>query len=127
MGTDVEQIKFGKIELSEPRYKLRIAIYYGTDPQQRMSNYAVNMSAGGVFIETAKPLASDTPLFVEFMLPIKGIHITCKARVAWVNTPGAKVKPSLPPGMGLQFIDLSLEDVHHIRLFLNEYDFKPIW
>ena len=92
-----------------------------------MSNYSVNMSTGGLFIETVTPLTVDTPLLVEFMLPVKNKFITCKARVAWVNAPGALIKPSLPPGMGIQFIDLSLENIQTIRKFLNEHDPKPIW
>ncbi len=92
-----------------------------------MTDYSVNMSTGGVFIEAVKILPVDAPLIVEFTLPINSKIITCKARVAWVNEPAAPVKPALPPGMGLQFLDLSPENIHAIRNFLKKFDLEPAW
>jgi Tfp pilus assembly protein PilZ len=80
-----------------------------------------------MFIETYKLLPADTPLAIEFLLPANNNTIACKARVAWVNGATAPVKPSLPPGMGIQFLDLSLKQVRTIRQFVDTYDIKPIW
>lgn len=113
--------------MQEFRHKMRLAIFYGKDKQQLMSNYSVDMSSGGMFIETLNPLPANTPLVVEFMLPIKSKFIVSKARVAWVNSPGALAKPSLPPGMGIELIGLSPEDAQFVRKYLNEYELKPIW
>lgn len=120
-------MELNSLEQAEPRYELRIAIYYGTDQQKLMSEYAVNISTGGIFIETATPLPVNTSLFVEFMLPVTGTLVTCKARVAWINAPGAKIKSSLPPGMGMQFLDLSLDNMHIIRGFINDHALRPVW
>jgi uncharacterized protein (TIGR02266 family) len=111
----------------ETRSAIRLAIFNGAEQQQLMNNYSVNLNTGGVYIETIKVQPVDTPLTVEFMLPNSNRPITCKARVAWVNEPGGLKKLSLPPGMGLQFVDLSLEDIQLIRNFLKDYDVKPIW
>ncbi len=112
----------------EPRYRVRLAIFYGSDQQQLMTNYSVNMNTGGIFVETIKILAVDTPLVVEFMLPSKkGKLITCNARVAWTNEPGDRKSPHLPPGMGLQFLDLSLENLRDIRDFLEIGEISPTW
>jgi uncharacterized protein (TIGR02266 family) len=92
-----------------------------------MSNYSVNMSTGGVFIETVNILPVDTSLVVKFKLPDNDAIITCKARVAWINETGLLRKFSLPPGMGLQFLDLSLNDMHAIRDYLNKGEIQPTW
>jgi uncharacterized protein (TIGR02266 family) len=115
-------------EKIEPRYRVRLAIYYGSEQQELMANYSVNMNSGGIFIETNRILPVDTPLMVEFMLPgKKGKLIACKARVAWTNEPGDRKSPHLPAGMGLQFLGLSLDDIHAIRDFLEIGELSPTW
>jgi uncharacterized protein (TIGR02266 family) len=113
--------------MPEDRKKIRLAIYNGPDQQQLMTNYSVNMSSGGLFIETENIRSVDTPLVIKFKLPDTGRIITSKARVAWINEPGNLKKYSLPPGMGIQFIDLSLENLQAIRNFLRICEIKPVW
>lgn len=113
--------------MAHPRYKARFAVFFGTDKQKLMTDYTVNISTGGIFLETDKILPIDTPLIVEFMLPGKNTPITCNARVSWTNGPVDMKKALLPPGMGLQFLDLSLEHLHVIRDFLNKGELIPTW
>lgn len=124
MSRTTEQIE----QRSEPRHNARLAIYYFTNEQQNlMTNYSVNISSGGVFIETANILPVDTSLIVKFKLPDTDPVIMCNARVAWTNEPESLSKSNLPPGMGLQFLDLSLENLHIIREFLHKGDLNPTW
>jgi uncharacterized protein (TIGR02266 family) len=111
----------------EPRFKVRLAIYYGRDQQRRMTDYAVNLGTGGIFIETDNVLSVDTPVIAEFMLPLNDSPITCNSRVAWTNEPGDLKSSNLPPGMGLQFLDLSLENIRAIRDYINRRGLVPIW
>jgi uncharacterized protein (TIGR02266 family) len=111
----------------EPRQDIRLAIYYGVDQQELMTDYTVNVSTGGVFIEADNILPVDTSLEIKFKLPDNDIVISCNARVAWTNEPGQLKKDSLPPGMGIQFLDLSLDNLQAIRNFLKEGDLKPVW
>jgi len=113
--------------MPEPRRNIRLAIYSGTEEHKLMSNYTVNVSSGGVFIEADDILPVDTALEIKFKLPDNDNIITCNARVAWTNKPGQLRKDSLPPGMGIQFVDLSLDDLQAIRNFLKEGDLKPVW
>jgi uncharacterized protein (TIGR02266 family) len=113
--------------MPESRIKLRLAIYTGPNHKQLMTNYSVNMSSGGVFIETDTTLPVDTVLLVKFKLPDTDTIIACNARVAWINEAGRPTNYSLPPGIGLQFVDLSLEDMHAIRDYLYKGDFIPMW
>jgi len=111
----------------EPRYKARLAIYYGSERDNLLTDYSINMSTGGVFIETVKPMPVDTPLHVEFMLPVHDAPIYCKTKVAWTNEPGEIMSKELPIGMGLQFLDLTLEHIHSIRVFIDEGGLEPAW
>ena len=114
-------------EKTDPRFMARIAIFNSPDQTKIISNYTVNMSTGGMFIETDNFLPVDTSLTVKFKLPDHVAVITCTARVAWTNEPGNLRKFSFPPGMGLQFIDLSLNDMHAIRDYLNKGRLVPTW
>ena len=102
------------------RFNVRLAIRYGSELRKLVADYSVNMSTGGVFIETVENLPVGTPLFVEFVLPTRITPVTCKARVVWTNEPGNPLSASLPPGMGLQFFCLSLENIGALRDFLNK-------
>ena len=110
-----------------PRFMVRIAIFHGPYQNQILADYSVNVSTGGVFVESSRILPKDTDLTVKFKLPNADNIIVVKAIVAWVNDPASLKKPSLPPGMGLQFLDLSLDNLHAIRAFLIEGNFKPTW
>ncbi len=112
---------------TETRHIVRLAVYCGPDQKRLLTNYSVNMSTGGLYIESSSILPMDTVLHIEFMLPGLQKSISCQAKVAWTNEPGSLKKPSLPTGMGIQFLTLSLEDVHTIRDFLTHYELVPTW
>ncbi len=88
----------------DARFRVCLTISEGPDQNRKITNYVVNMSTGGMFVETSELLPVDTLLKVELMLPGTGTPITCKARVAWTNGPNSYKKQSLPYGMGLQFL-----------------------
>lgn len=88
----------------DSRFKVRLTIFNGPDENRPITNYVVNMSTGGMFIEASKIFPVDTLLSIEVMLPGKETPLKCKARVAWTNEPPSLKKQSLPYGMGLQFL-----------------------
>jgi len=108
------------------RHSVRIRVYYGTAPQQFLTDYAVNLSTGGLFLETDHLLEEGTPLTVQFHLPRGGEQVECKARVAWTNHPELPKKPNLPPGIGLQFHDLSLDNMNVIRDYIQQGALTPL-
>jgi uncharacterized protein (TIGR02266 family) len=115
------------IDFADPRVNVRFVVYYGEGQERAMSDYSVNMSFGGIFIESETVLPTDTTLFVEFKLPVNNREIRCKSRVAWTNEPANPKSSALPAGMGLQFADLSLEDIHVIRKYIDETGLTPTW
>jgi uncharacterized protein (TIGR02266 family) len=89
-----------------------------------VTEQSVNLSLGGVFVETKAVFPAGTSLFVEFTLPGKSAPISCKSKVAWVNDPAGLSSARLPSGMGLQFFSLSLEHMDELRVFLGSADIK---
>ena len=107
--------------------RLRVQYHHDAHPDRVLDNYSVNLSTGGVFIETEELLPINSPLDIEFILPESGGTIRCSGKVAWVNHPEAIKNPNLPLGMGLQFIDMSLDDMNAIRNFIKSQNLVPEW
>ena len=115
------------VRFSEPRENVRLEVFYSNKRQMVMSDYTINMSSGGIFLETEHVLPVDSPLFVEFTLPVDDKRIKCSSRVAWTNEPQNRKTWSLPAGMGLQFVDLSFDDMKVLRQYIQEAGLKPFW
>ena len=111
-----------------PRFiaHLRVQYQYGDDLKKTLTDYSVNLSTGGIFIETRDLLPVGSPLAIEFVLPENGT-IRCGGTIAWVNHPEAIKNQNLPVGMGLQFIGLSLDDMNAIRKYTKDQALLPSW
>lgn len=112
---------------SGKRLKAQLRVYYGPAPQQLLSEFSVDLSTGGLYVKTDFPLPVDESLTLRFSLPEQQRLVTCQARVAWVNSKENPRKRELPPGMGIQFVELSLEDMKSIRRFLEHNELEPSW
>lgn len=127
-GSEVEvSRRSDKIPRTRDRFGIRLAIFQGPYQKTIMLNYSVNLSTEGVFLETGNLLPVDALLTVKFKFPGSDAVISCLARVAWINEPGTPKKPALPPGMGLSFLDLTLNDLHALRNHLSKSDLIPTW
>lgn len=109
------------------RFMAHLRVQYGTELQELLTDYSVNLSTGGLFIETGKLLPVDSSLGIEFILPDNTATIRCKGRVAWINHPELIKNPNLPVGMGLQFVDISFDDMNAIRQFIKKDALLPFW
>ncbi len=115
-----------QVRYRQPRSRVRFAVFYGNDERELMTDYAVNMSSGGIFLESDRVLPVNTTLHVEFSLPVNNRRITCHSRVAW-NSGSGNAKTCRRSGMGLQFLDLPLEEMHVIRNYIAEVGLKAVW
>jgi len=109
------------------RLKAQIRVYYGPAPQKLLSEFSVDISTGGLYVQTDFPLPVNESLTLRLSLPDQKGMVSCNARVAWVNSKANPRKPDLPPGMGIQFVDISLEDMKSIRRFLEYNELEPSW
>ncbi len=88
------------------RKKTRLAVDYGFLAPAPFTFHSADLGDGGMFVEIRNFFPVGTILSLRFHLPDIRIPIETKARVAWVNSPFEPLKPALPPGMGLEFVDL---------------------
>jgi uncharacterized protein (TIGR02266 family) len=85
-----------------PRYAARFAVRFGTVDEFR-SEYATNISAGGLFIRTEQPPAMDAVVEIVLELP-GGEPIQGKALVVHRVTPDEARGRQVDPGIGVQFV-----------------------
>ncbi len=64
--------------------------------------YSVNLSKGGIFLETEEPLPIGSAIALELEVPTIGL-LKLAGKVAWLREPNPE---GLPQGMGVQFASL---------------------
>ncbi|HJV33929.1 TIGR02266 family protein [Geomonas sp.] len=115
-------------ERQEPRYVARLHVRYRQREQDLvLDDYSINLSTGGLFLETVRVLEVGTALKLSFQLPEREQMVVCHGRIAWLNHPDMIRVQSLPPGMGIQFLDLSMEGLEAIREFIKNGALLPYW
>jgi len=94
------------VDRAGPRIPVRMVLRCGPAPLDLRSGCALDLSAGGLFVETSKLLPVGTVIHIELPLPDLEQPPRVQGRVAWVNHPEWVKKPKLPAGMGIQFLPL---------------------
>jgi uncharacterized protein (TIGR02266 family) len=89
-----------------------IRVDYGT-VDELFSDFSTNISEGGIFIETTKHHLPGSPVRLEFSLPGATQPVRVSGRVIWVRKAGEAADG--PPGLGVQFEDLSRETKEQIN------------
>lgn len=83
-----------------------------------LSDWATNISRGGLFINTRKPLPVGTIVKLIIQLPGSGFPFDIAGRVArveeWDN------RSNMAPGMGVEFIDLDGAKRERIDAFVEK-------
>ncbi len=80
-------------------------------------DYAINISQGGVFIRTDKPLPVGSPVHLKFSIPGTEREIESEGQVMRVIKSGHNPEP---PGMGIRFESIKKEDVRLIAKLWKE-------
>jgi type IV pilus assembly protein PilZ len=69
------------------------------------ADYTKNISKGGTFIKTAKPLKVGTEFLFKLVIPALDKPIEIRGRVMWTNQEGNAQRPEVPDnGMGIKFL-----------------------
>src|SRR5579864_3480994 len=84
-----------------PRLPISLEVAYRTAGAFLVS-YSVNLSKGGIFLETSQPLEPGESVSLKFEVPGEG-PLEVEGVVAWVRTDDPT---GLPNGMGIQFAEL---------------------
>lgn len=106
----------------EPRLPVDFRAAFAVVGRKQHAGRAVNLHAGGMFIAAEKLFPVDTMLLLEFTLPGCAGTCRCHGRVAWVNHPEWRKKPSLPSGMGIHFQQPAPACLDELRAFVARHD-----
>ncbi|MBL8957128.1 MAG: TIGR02266 family protein [Myxococcaceae bacterium] len=77
-----------------------------------LAEYSVNISPGGMFIRTDKPLEEGSMVYLQFSLKDGSRLIEGMGRVVRVNPPGVKDRVA---GMGIEFVNFDEESMQLIN------------
>lgn len=112
--------KAGPDRRKKPRSIVRALVDYESD-NTYLYDYSTDLSEGGIFIETSKPLKTGSNLTLRFTLPNVDRVFEVKGKVAWLNQERPKRgRPSkgLPQGMGVEFKTMSETDRRAITYYI---------
>ena len=110
-------------QASTPREHMRYQVDIHVDCSTRdmfVANRVTNISNGGLFIATNKPL----PLYSEVLLKLtldETTMIEARGKVIW-NYDIPKNDARIVPGSGIKFLDLSPEHRARLEDYLNRLD-----
>jgi CheY-like chemotaxis protein len=84
-----------------------------------LSGVSVDISKGGLYLATEYALEASTTVEISLTLPESDITLTgVKGVVAWQNSGDERLKPSLPQGFGVEFLNLDDDKVDIINAFI---------
>ena len=108
------------IDRREPRRECSLTVAFEWEQAERFGS-CLDISSGGMFLKVDPKAAKGDRLPLRFRLPDgQRTPIELTGRVAWVNTHTGAIKPNLPAGYGIEFVDISEKAAIELRrCFLN--------
>lgn len=101
---------------SEPRVQKVLAVEF-KDRQSFFRAYTGNVSSGGLFIRTERPLPKGQEIVLKLKLPDITDPLQVKSEVIWARTDANE--KGQPPGMGVRFTAMSKKDNQLLKEFLT--------
>ncbi len=83
-----------------------------------ITDYIINISRGGIFINTSKPLPVGTKIRILFSIPDIPLPFDLNGIVRWINPVGHS-SHSLP-GMGIEFLEVEENVKKRIEKFISQ-------
>src|SRR5215468_5158887 len=115
-GAAMPEKEKSKVNRQADRLQHELLVAYRT-VDGFITDWAVNISKGGIFINTRNPLAVGTTIRLIISLPDTAFPFELTGRVARVaefNNPSNQV-----PGMGIEFVDVDDEKRARIERFVE--------
>ena len=101
-----------------PRVETNIEITF-KEKGSLIRSYMLNVSNGGLFLKTAKPLPIDSVVNMHVKLPDQEETMIIVGRVVWINAKSGD--HTFPSGMGIQFLKMDPEYKKKINEFVDEH------
>ena len=108
------------IDRREPRRECNVTVAFNWQHAEHFGQ-CIDISSGGMFLKVDPKATKGDLLPLRFRLPDEQrTSIELIGRVAWVNTHAGAIKPNLPAGYGLEFVDIPEKAAIELRrCFLN--------
>ncbi|MFP2903565.1 TIGR02266 family protein [Pyxidicoccus sp. 3LFB2] len=100
-----------------PRVEYELPVAYSS-VSGFVTDWATNLSKGGLYINTDKPLPVDTVVRLLVTLPGAHFPVELKGRVTRINAMGA-VAAHQSPGMAVEFVDVDDDKRSRIGEFVE--------
>lgn len=105
----------GEERRDDPREAIELKVEY-----ERLNaffaDYTKNISRGGTFIHTRKPLPVGTEFLFQLLVPTLEAPLEIRGRVKWIVEPGEADGPDQPPpGMGIRFLYAGEEERRQVE------------
>jgi uncharacterized protein (TIGR02266 family) len=100
------------------RSELEVSVDLSSN-QDRYAGVTKNIGSGGVFIATPRVLQVGDRVTLTFSLPGTKEPLTVDASVRWIRPPASEADEG---GMGLQFVNMSLDTTVIIQRYLRDQD-----
>jgi CheY-like chemotaxis protein len=95
------------IDRREPRRNCQIIVDYSCRGRRLMGR-CIDISSGGMFLESQPTAQAGESLLLKFCLPDeKKTPVEVQGRIAWVNAKGSIIKDAFPLGYGVEFVDIA--------------------
>lgn len=107
----------GKNRRKDTRFNVQIQVDYQTK-ELFTSNYTMNISKGGLFIQTNDPLPISSEIHLELNLPQSEVTMEVTGRVVWTFGM-VKGSSQIAPGMGIKFINFSRENKKQLEDYID--------
>jgi Tfp pilus assembly protein PilZ len=104
------------------RIKVATTVHYEPCHGMSLSGISDDLSVGGLYLRTNLLLDLNEKIKVTFPLPGQEKAVSCEASVAWTNFAVNQRKPETPNGVGLQFEDLSLDNLIALSTFVDHHN-----
>lgn len=92
-------------EIREHRKPCFMVVHFSWEGEARRGK-CLDISSGGLFLESQLEIPVGTSMKLEFVLPDNGTPVSCLGEVAWHNRRPKLLKPHYPVGFGLRFLNL---------------------
>lgn len=106
--------------IREPRKSCLVRCKFSYNGEIHSAN-GLDISSGGLFIDSLLPVMPGELVDLEFNLPMAGgLIISCVAEVTWLNKRKDPRKPNYPIGFGVSFSRMPEDKVALVRKFLTQ-------
>ena len=96
---------------------IRAKFQVGDEP---LDGYVTNLSETGAFLATDEMAEIGNPVGLILEMPWMLGDVTAEAKVAWRTDQAGSRADQLPTGLGLTFVDVSVEGKNKIRQYIQK-------